>query len=446
MISPCKAAQFLFVLYTPMFSMQPPVSELPASLDFHGKPVLVTGANGGLGRAACLHYLQHNASTLIIAVRRLPEGEAVKSELLARPVRTTSDIPAIPAVPTIFPSFSQTDFFQNTPRDAPRPPTRPPRPAHSLHLSSQFSHIAEPHTDTPTDPVVTYHTNYLGLFSGEGETPIATTLPPRLTDLVPPIQVHPSEYEPTLTVEGGSQNRPTGINPEIPDIPQAISRVNVIQDYDYVGGWVVDESGKQQQWSNLRKNSILLEVAFGSMIAGLAGNIQNSAISEMEADLPATASQISLSLSLFILLQGIAISLVGLGFRESDPLNTSGSLTFDLPDSVGLLAFMPARTVPRVSSEPLNARRGHLESVCQGKFMGLERGQGKHQQPHCQQLAASSSTPFTLFPNEPIQIAASTPAPITQPPVTPDLSTQIAQLQECQRLASSHKRQPGVTR
>ncbi|KAJ4471520.1 hypothetical protein J3R30DRAFT_3800738 [Lentinula aciculospora] len=161
-------------------------------------------------------------------------------------VRTTSDIPAIPAVPTIFPSFSQTDFFQNTPRDAPRPPTRPPRPAHSLYLSSQFSHIAEPHTDTPTDPVVTYHTNYLGLFSGEGETPIVTTLPPRLTDLVPPIQVHPSEYEPTLTVEGGSQNRPSGINPEIPDIPQAISRVNVIQDYDYVGGWVVDESGKQQ--------------------------------------------------------------------------------------------------------------------------------------------------------------------------------------------------------
>ncbi|KAJ4482465.1 major facilitator superfamily domain-containing protein [Lentinula aciculospora] len=60
-----------------------------------------------------------------------------------------------------------------------------------------------------------------------------------------------------------------------------------------------------RQWSNLRKNFILLEVAFGSMIAGLAGNIQNPAISEMEADLPASASQISLSLSLFILLQGV---------------------------------------------------------------------------------------------------------------------------------------------
>ncbi|KAJ4479304.1 hypothetical protein J3R30DRAFT_2744528 [Lentinula aciculospora] len=96
MISPCKAAQFLFVLYTPMFSIQPPVSELPASLDFHGRTVLVTGANGGLGRTACLHYLQHNASTLIIAVRRLPEGEAVKSELLAHPyVKNKEDQPKI---------------------------------------------------------------------------------------------------------------------------------------------------------------------------------------------------------------------------------------------------------------------------------------------------------------------------------------------------------------
>ncbi|KAJ3735581.1 hypothetical protein DFJ43DRAFT_1058411, partial [Lentinula guzmanii] len=52
-------------------------------------------------------------------------------------------------------------------------------------------------------------------------------------------------------------------------------------------------------------------------------------------------------------------------------------------------------------------RRGHLESVCQDKFMGLERGRGKRSQPRRQQVSASSSIPFTLFPNESVQIATS---------------------------------------
>ncbi|THU91473.1 MFS general substrate transporter [Dendrothele bispora CBS 962.96] len=60
-----------------------------------------------------------------------------------------------------------------------------------------------------------------------------------------------------------------------------------------------------RKWSVIRKNFVLLQVCFGSMVAGLAGNIQNPAIEDMEADLPATSSQISLSISLFILFQGI---------------------------------------------------------------------------------------------------------------------------------------------
>ncbi|KAF5376823.1 hypothetical protein D9757_008896 [Collybiopsis confluens] len=60
-----------------------------------------------------------------------------------------------------------------------------------------------------------------------------------------------------------------------------------------------------RKWSTVRKNLILLQVSFGSMIAGLAGNIQNPAIGEMEADLSASPSQISLTLSIFILLQGL---------------------------------------------------------------------------------------------------------------------------------------------
>ncbi|KAF9065458.1 hypothetical protein BDP27DRAFT_53906 [Rhodocollybia butyracea] len=76
--------------------MQPRVPPLPTSLDFRGKTGLVTGANSGLGQAACLHYLRHNISTLIITVRRLSDGEVVKSHLLAHPdVKTRKEEPKI---------------------------------------------------------------------------------------------------------------------------------------------------------------------------------------------------------------------------------------------------------------------------------------------------------------------------------------------------------------
>ncbi|KIK60753.1 hypothetical protein GYMLUDRAFT_243931 [Collybiopsis luxurians FD-317 M1] len=40
-----------------------------------------------------------------------------------------------------------------------------------------------------SEPVVTYHSNFLGLFAGDGETPIAAAVPPRWTDLVPPMDM-----------------------------------------------------------------------------------------------------------------------------------------------------------------------------------------------------------------------------------------------------------------
>ncbi|KAK0449557.1 vacuolar DHA amino acid exporter [Desarmillaria tabescens] len=60
-----------------------------------------------------------------------------------------------------------------------------------------------------------------------------------------------------------------------------------------------------REWSRLRKNFILAVICSGSMIAGFGASIQNPANEEMERDLPATSGEISWSLSLFILMQGI---------------------------------------------------------------------------------------------------------------------------------------------
>ncbi|KIK49675.1 hypothetical protein GYMLUDRAFT_253712, partial [Collybiopsis luxurians FD-317 M1] len=61
--------------------------------------------------------------------------------------------------------------------------------------------------------------------------------------------------------------------------------------------------------------------------------------------------------------------------------------------------------------------------------MGLERNRGRRQPPR-QQVSATSSVPFTLFPNEPAQVAASVPSPANPTTTTPNLTVQIAQLQE----------------
>lgn len=60
-----------------------------------------------------------------------------------------------------------------------------------------------------------------------------------------------------------------------------------------------------RKWSPLRKNVTLALISSASIIAGTVLNIQNPAIPEMEAQLPATPSQICLSISLFILILGL---------------------------------------------------------------------------------------------------------------------------------------------
>ncbi|KAF5374145.1 hypothetical protein D9615_008828 [Tricholomella constricta] len=99
-------------------------------------------------------------------------------------------------------------------------------------------------------------------------------------------------------------------------------------------------------WSSLRKHVSLALIASASMIAGLAGSIQNPAVKQMELDLPATSSQFSWSISVFILVQGLmplvwsAVSEVKgrkLVYLISLALFTVGSIVVAVSRSIGLV-------------------------------------------------------------------------------------------------------------
>lgn len=61
---------------------QPTVTPLPADLDLQGQTIVVTGASSGLGLEFSRQFLVRNASTLILAVRNVEKGEAVRQSLL----------------------------------------------------------------------------------------------------------------------------------------------------------------------------------------------------------------------------------------------------------------------------------------------------------------------------------------------------------------------------
>ncbi|EMD39683.1 hypothetical protein CERSUDRAFT_111994 [Gelatoporia subvermispora B] len=63
-------------------------------------------------------------------------------------------------------------------------------------------------------------------------------------------------------------------------------------------------SDDPRRWSNARKWGIVALISAASMIAGLNSNIYNPAISQIEAELHASDGEISLSLSIFIIIQG----------------------------------------------------------------------------------------------------------------------------------------------
>ncbi|OBZ71310.1 hypothetical protein A0H81_08579 [Grifola frondosa] len=59
-----------------------------------------------------------------------------------------------------------------------------------------------------------------------------------------------------------------------------------------------------RKWSRARKYIVVATISAASMIAGLGSNIYNPAISQIEEQLHASSGDISLSLSLFIAIQG----------------------------------------------------------------------------------------------------------------------------------------------
>ncbi|KIJ09032.1 Drug:H+ antiporter-1 family protein [Paxillus involutus ATCC 200175] len=102
-------------------------------------------------------------------------------------------------------------------------------------------------------------------------------------------------------------------------------------------------------WSDARKNVILFIISGASMIAGLCANIQNPANAQIEQQLHATPGQISLSLSLFILIQGnfpviwSAISEIKgrkLVYLVSVTLFTLGSVVVAVSKTIGVVIGM----------------------------------------------------------------------------------------------------------
>ncbi|KAF8172799.1 major facilitator superfamily domain-containing protein [Mycena galopus ATCC 62051] len=148
-----------------------------------------------------------------------------------------------------------------------------------------------------------------------------------------------SSPSPVAAASDASHSRPTASETDL----ESHSVLPVHKAFDIEHMPVEDDP---RAWSSFRKNVVLGLVSGASMIAGLASNIQNPAIAEMEADLPATASQISWSLSIFIALQGVmplfwsAISEVKgrkLVYVVSIAISTAGSIVVATSNTIMLV-------------------------------------------------------------------------------------------------------------
>ncbi|KAI0632989.1 MFS general substrate transporter [Trametes polyzona] len=126
-----------------------------------------------------------------------------------------------------------------------------------------------------------------------------------------------------------------------PSQPQAATTI-----FDIEHAVVVDDP---RAWSKPRKLVVVATVSAASMISGLGGNIYNPAISQIAEQLHASSGAISLSLSLFILIQG-GVPLLWSALSEfwgrkrvyliSTALCTVGCIVAALSKSIGVLIGM----------------------------------------------------------------------------------------------------------
>ncbi|XP_006462310.1 hypothetical protein AGABI2DRAFT_72269 [Agaricus bisporus var. bisporus H97] len=101
-----------------------------------------------------------------------------------------------------------------------------------------------------------------------------------------------------------------------------------------------------RKWSAVKKTTVLLLISSASMSVGIVAAIQNPAVKAMEQDLPATSDQFSLSLSLFVLVQGfMPIAWTSLGeikgrkivYLLALALSTVAAIAIALSPSIGLV-------------------------------------------------------------------------------------------------------------
>ncbi|TCD62100.1 hypothetical protein EIP91_007475 [Steccherinum ochraceum] len=151
-----------------------------------------------------------------------------------------------------------------------------------------------------------------------------------------------------------------------------------VQDIEHV-----DVHDDPRKWSKVRKTFILLTIFSASMIAGLNSNLYNPAISQIKSQLHASSAEISLSLSLYILISGcfgVAWSAVSevygrkIVYLFSFALSVTGNVVAALAKSVTLLIGM--RCLQAVgSSAVISIGAATLADMYdpheRGTFMGL---------------------------------------------------------------------------
>lgn len=197
-------------------------------------------------------------------------------------------------------------------------PTKTEVGTSDLHVATKEPVISKPdlraaswtdHTPLPTTPLV----------MRSAEASAVTDIP---TDAVANIGGSPLQVPPVVTKE---------LDKSKPDIEHAL---------------VEDDP---RSWSDTRKTAILFIISGASVIAGLCANIQNPANAQIEQQLHASSGQISLSLSLFILVQGnfpVLWSTVSeikgrkLVYLASVSFFTLGSAIVAISKSIGLLIGM----------------------------------------------------------------------------------------------------------